>query len=910
MNRPLKQEKPEPDGFNLKPSGSKVLLIEGWRGINHSIALVNQHQIRELLKMDGLQLYHHDLPFAYGHWTRTQNGSGFHAIDAARIDDVPPLPAGLAADCVYRIGAPIRPGKPDDRRRTITFMITELGLGPSSFADDGQTSGFFTRGDNSIVTSSKWSCQRLTDYGYPADKVAVIPLGVDTNAFQPLAEAERLLIRRQMGFQEDETVFVNVGAPLWNKGIDVLLRAFVALRQRGRRVRLILKDQRNLYVVSVEQTLRGLAADCPGLADPDTLASISLVTEDIGRAQLRMLYGVADAYVSPYRAEGFNLPPLEAIACGTPVIVTKGGATDDFCNDDVAWRIAGCEQPYDGPATGPGGRYIEPDLEALIAAMDAVAAGTRIPPERYAPARAAVLTKFTWANAAAQLAALTVGLVPKDQAATGAAGPIAPGPLTQRVRVNSFDIFDTLIARRCLQPWGIFQQVGARIGKPDFLQTRIAAEAQLAGQDYTLHHIYDRLAALWQLTPAQAESLKATEIAAELDNVIPIQENLAKLRHGDVLISDMYMPEPIIRDLLNAAGLDKRVGLVVSTQGKRQGHIWPKVATHFAIGRHLGDNPLSDLEMPIRFGIAAQHTDASAPTLIENWLAQQGLPALSLFIREARLRTWHEEPSFRNLQKIQVQLNLPILLLSSIQLLRVATEVSADRLLFCSRDCDLWLELFRGLAARMKSSIDTAYFYTSRIARMKASADYLAYCRSMLGEHGLIVDACGTGWSLSHLLRALDMPQRDVFFIHKCEPLDLYEEHAPTLQTCRFHTVIHPDRKIPNIGIELINTAEHGSVEDVRIIAGTPVPVLGQEWEQPRTRAAIAVQRKAFLDAVATLDRLDLTELLATPADRIAGIVQALYEHLHTQPELIEVLITDYRKEAVGVHNALQIRGP
>ena len=54
-----------------------VLLIEGWRGISHSIVLVNQHQILELLKLDWIRLYHHDLPFAFSNWTRTESGTGF-----------------------------------------------------------------------------------------------------------------------------------------------------------------------------------------------------------------------------------------------------------------------------------------------------------------------------------------------------------------------------------------------------------------------------------------------------------------------------------------------------------------------------------------------------------------------------------------------------------------------------------------------------------------------------------------------------------------------------------------------------------------------------------------------------------------------------------------------------------------
>jgi tetratricopeptide (TPR) repeat protein len=51
------------------------------------------------------------------------------------------------------------------------------------------------------------------------------------------------------------------------------------------------------------------------------------------------LYRACDVFVSPYRGEGFCLPALEAMACGLPVIVTDGGATDDFVDEFVGWKI-------------------------------------------------------------------------------------------------------------------------------------------------------------------------------------------------------------------------------------------------------------------------------------------------------------------------------------------------------------------------------------------------------------------------------------------------------------------------------------------------------------------------------------------------------------------------------------------
>ena len=69
-----------------------------------------------------------------------------------------------------------------------------------------------------------------------------------------------------------------------------------------------------------------------------TSPSISRTTSYLGLAitlssdELAELMACADVYVSPYKAEGFNLPVLESMALGVPVIITKGGPTDDFTN--------------------------------------------------------------------------------------------------------------------------------------------------------------------------------------------------------------------------------------------------------------------------------------------------------------------------------------------------------------------------------------------------------------------------------------------------------------------------------------------------------------------------------------------------------------------------------------------------
>jgi len=102
---------------------------------------------------------------------------------------------------------------------------------------------------------------------------------------------------------------------------------------------LLIKDQQALYGLSAVGMMKDLLAEGRIELDNASVESIRVLPHTLSIEQLRTLYNVADYYVSPYRAEGFNLPVIEAIACGTKVIVTDGGATDDFCDANTSVKI-------------------------------------------------------------------------------------------------------------------------------------------------------------------------------------------------------------------------------------------------------------------------------------------------------------------------------------------------------------------------------------------------------------------------------------------------------------------------------------------------------------------------------------------------------------------------------------------
>jgi len=489
--------------------------------------------------------------------------------------------------------------------------------------------------------------------------------------------------------------------------------------------------------------------------------------------------------------------------------------------------------------------------------------------------------------------------------------PVTPAsPQTDPSRplpsVRTFDVFDTLIARRCVEPAKVFEIIGKRADLPAFAAARKEAEAKIARYPYNLDMIYDELTVALQLNPLQAAGLKAMEIDVELEQVIPIAENMACVRHGDVLISDMYLGPDIIRRLLDKAGLDKKVSLIVSSDGKRGGAIWPQVQANLAIEEHLGDNVHSDVEMPRRFNIPNRHTTIFSPTQVEDALMQIGLRQLSELCRETRLSTWSTSAQSRTVQLVQASLNFPIMLLASVALTRLATNLNKRSILFSSRDCDSWLPLFEKVSTRLGFTCQATYFYTSRLAKMQPSSTYKTYVKRLLSEDAFVVDLCGTGWSLANFAATLGLRNLPVFFLHKLPAAAAYEAIAATPQTCHFHTLISPSEAgVENTVLEMSNYATHGMVEDVRMLQDFAIPVFAGDNRSPETLAIVQAQQDCFATAVQLMENYDLHEVFSLDDASLVAVTSALYGMLSRQTELRSIYGTSHTAEETSVRQSL-----
>jgi glycosyltransferase involved in cell wall biosynthesis len=131
---------------------------------------------------------------------------------------------------------------------------------------------------------------------------------------------------------------------------------------------------------------------------------VLLLDDDLSAAEMAGLYRACDLLVHPYRGEGFGMPVLEARACGLPVLVTRGGATDDFAGGPGTVGIAAPRRPVDLPGAHLGRPWVlEPDPASLGAALDGALAGLAELRREAVAEAAAVRARFGWAQAAQRL---------------------------------------------------------------------------------------------------------------------------------------------------------------------------------------------------------------------------------------------------------------------------------------------------------------------------------------------------------------------------------------------------------------------------------------------------------------------------------------------------------------------------
>lgn len=345
----------------------------------------------------------------------------------------------------------------------------------------------------------------------------------------------------------------------------------------------------------------------------------------------------------------------------------------------------------------------------------------------------------------------------------------------------SFDIFDTIITRTTATPKGIFAIMQKRLNSDSayedidvhirnhFTHLRAGAE-RLARDSYynsdvhevTLAQIYEALGASGILSEDQLKRLKSLEIQTEYENIIGITANIQRIKsliqsgHKVILISDMYLDQEVIRELLVKIDvMFETIPLYISSAYKKtkyQGGLYELAAEKenggsFKAWYHMGDNFDGDFLRAASYGIQSEHYQFEPLQPYEEQLltgneSNADIQILIGAARNARLMQRGQEENGNGSGAINKRaftigssLGGPILYPYIKWILKQCEIHNISKLYFVARDGYVLKKIADKLIAWNGKDIRTYYFYGSRKAWRMPSLTQDAFDLSDILKH-------------------------------------------------------------------------------------------------------------------------------------------------------------------------------
>ena len=191
------------------------------------------------------------------------------------------------------------------------------------------------RADRIIAISDFVRDEAVNKFGLPAEKVRTVRLGFNREVFRPMSREELAPVRAK--FSLPEKFILCVGSMEPRKNLINLLRAYVSLP----------KEIRSAYKV--------VFAGFKGWENKEIMSLLAELKRDavylgyITDFELGALYNMATLFAYPSFYEGFGLPPLEAMACGCPVVVSRAASLPEVCGSAAVYV-----EPFDPSSIARG----------------------------------------------------------------------------------------------------------------------------------------------------------------------------------------------------------------------------------------------------------------------------------------------------------------------------------------------------------------------------------------------------------------------------------------------------------------------------------------------------------------------------------------------------------------------------
>ncbi|MBW2429336.1 MAG: glycosyltransferase, partial [Deltaproteobacteria bacterium] len=295
-------------------NGAYTVMWEGSQFVNHSLALVNRELCIELAKRKDIELSL--IPYEPDEFGVGEDPARFGLIEER-------LRKPLSGVVDFHVRHQWPPNfTPPPEGHWIIIQPWEFGALPKGWVEPMETLA------DELWVPSNHVRDVYINSGITPDKVFVVPNGVNYDQFHPQTPKFKLATTKRFKF-------LFVGGTIMRKGIDILLDVFTAAFSNKDDVSLVIKDMGGESFYRGQNASQMIEDIKKNPASPEIL----YLTGTLRYEEIAGLYTACDCLVHPYRGEGFGLPVAEAMACGLPVIVTKGGACDDFCSEKNAYLI-------------------------------------------------------------------------------------------------------------------------------------------------------------------------------------------------------------------------------------------------------------------------------------------------------------------------------------------------------------------------------------------------------------------------------------------------------------------------------------------------------------------------------------------------------------------------------------------
>lgn len=188
------------------------------------------------------------------------------------------------------------------------------------------------KNSTSIITTSpveQVDIQRI--FGIDDKKIVCIPIGVDIQLFKPRRSKA---LREKLRLPTDKPVILYVGRIEWRKGIGTLIRALQHI------------PKAELFIVGGGANKASQKLDAAERQRLERIAKKLRISKRVhflgakSQTQAAQYYAAADVCAVPSYYEPFGIVPLEAMACGTPVVASKTGGLRFTINDGITGHLA------------------------------------------------------------------------------------------------------------------------------------------------------------------------------------------------------------------------------------------------------------------------------------------------------------------------------------------------------------------------------------------------------------------------------------------------------------------------------------------------------------------------------------------------------------------------------------------